>query len=176
MIMGHFSAVPPVAITRVLSTFDRRQLEGFVAVAIDLMDFADGDPDAEHDPLNEGDPAFRPEDRAMANEHPRTDPNADAEPAAWTERVDQSKGIAPELVTWGIGSCEDAEDDDPGGGNVDDEPHDPEEDRCSAGDDWVKSGPVVFCHGAGLHVGSDDDHEPGNQPPETPFVTEGCEG
>lgn len=38
---------PPVAISRVLSRFTREELEGFVAIAIDLMDMADGDPDAE---------------------------------------------------------------------------------------------------------------------------------
>ncbi len=44
-----FPAVPPAAISRVLATFDRAQLEGFIAVAIDLLDLADGDPDLEED-------------------------------------------------------------------------------------------------------------------------------
>lgn len=39
--------VPPAAISRVLSRFDREQLAGFVAVAIDLLDLGDGDPDYE---------------------------------------------------------------------------------------------------------------------------------
>jgi hypothetical protein len=47
--METFAPAPPAAISRVLATFDRHQLEGFIAVAIDLLDFADGDPDAEED-------------------------------------------------------------------------------------------------------------------------------
>lgn len=43
----HFAPVPPAAISRVLSRFDRDQLAGFIAVAIDLLDLADGDPDLE---------------------------------------------------------------------------------------------------------------------------------
>lgn len=51
-------APPPAAITRILSRFDREQLEGFVAVAIDLMDLADGDPDIEDgDAAEEDDPS-----------------------------------------------------------------------------------------------------------------------
>jgi len=38
---------PSAAVSRVLSRFTRAELEGFVAVAIDLMDVADGDPDLE---------------------------------------------------------------------------------------------------------------------------------
>lgn len=41
--------VPPAAVSRVLATFDRDQLAGFIAVAIDLLDFAQGDPDIEED-------------------------------------------------------------------------------------------------------------------------------
>jgi len=39
--------VPPAAVSRVLSRFDRRALEGFISVAIDLLDLADGDADLE---------------------------------------------------------------------------------------------------------------------------------
>lgn len=42
-----FIPAPPAAVTRMLSRFDRRQLAGFITVAIDLLDFADGDPDLE---------------------------------------------------------------------------------------------------------------------------------
>ena len=42
-----FVAAPPAAVSRVLATFDRKQLAGFIAVAIDLLDLADGDPDEE---------------------------------------------------------------------------------------------------------------------------------
>jgi hypothetical protein len=42
-----FTPAPPAAITRILSRFDRDQLAGFIAVAIDLLDAADGDSDIE---------------------------------------------------------------------------------------------------------------------------------
>lgn len=120
--MGQMMPVPPAAISRVLATFNREQLAGFVSVAIDLMDLADGDPDAEHDPLNEGEPAFRPEDLRLANEHPGTDPDHDAETGAWVERVDQSKGIRSDFIPWTLGNTEDAEEDDPQGEVTDDDP------------------------------------------------------
>ncbi len=43
-----FAPVPPAVVSRVLATFDRGQLEGFIAIAIDLLDLADAasDPDA----------------------------------------------------------------------------------------------------------------------------------
>jgi hypothetical protein len=44
-----FNPAPPAAITRVLSRFGRNQLAGFIAVAIDLLDLADRDPDIEED-------------------------------------------------------------------------------------------------------------------------------
>ncbi|ALR19027.1 hypothetical protein ATN00_00545 [Sphingobium baderi] len=37
------------AVARILSRYDRERLEGFVAIAIDLMDLMDGDPDLEDD-------------------------------------------------------------------------------------------------------------------------------
>ena len=45
--MEQFAPAPPAAISRVLATFDRHQLEGFIAVAIDLLDLADGNADLE---------------------------------------------------------------------------------------------------------------------------------
>lgn len=39
--------VPPAAVSRVLASFTRAELEGFVEVAIGLMDLADGNPDLE---------------------------------------------------------------------------------------------------------------------------------
>lgn len=39
--------LPMPAVARILSRFDRRQLEGFIAVAIDIADALDGDPEAE---------------------------------------------------------------------------------------------------------------------------------
>jgi hypothetical protein len=47
--MGALIAIPGAAtpIERILGRFDRAQLEGFIAIAIDLLDLADGDPDVE---------------------------------------------------------------------------------------------------------------------------------
>lgn len=57
--IGFPRQLPPMpAIARILSRFDRAQLEGFIAVAIDLADAMDGDPDLEDDdPAEEDDPA-----------------------------------------------------------------------------------------------------------------------
>ena len=55
----HPSTLPPIpAVTRILAGFDRPKLEGFVEVAIGLLDVRDGDADEEWDPRNEGEPAF----------------------------------------------------------------------------------------------------------------------
>ena len=48
-IRAPFIPIPPAVISRALSRFDREQLSGFIAVAIDLLDFADGDRDLELD-------------------------------------------------------------------------------------------------------------------------------
>lgn len=56
--MEQFQPVPPAAVSRVLATFDRDQLAGFIAVAIDLLDFADGDPDVEPNGDERGDQAW----------------------------------------------------------------------------------------------------------------------
>lgn len=120
--MGAFSNIPPAAITRVLSGFDRATLVGFVTVAIDLMDLADGDPDEESDPFNEGEPAFDAQSRALVDQHPATDPNGDTADGAWIESVDQSKAPPRSLTPWGLGSAEDAEEDDPQGEVTDDDP------------------------------------------------------
>lgn len=44
---------PAPAVMRILSRFDRSQLHGFIAVAIELADAMDGDPDVEDDDPNE---------------------------------------------------------------------------------------------------------------------------
>jgi hypothetical protein len=44
----HSRALPPMpAVARILSQFDRPKLEGFITVAIGLLDVMDGDPEAE---------------------------------------------------------------------------------------------------------------------------------
>lgn len=61
--MEQFQPAPPAAVSRVLATFDRDQLAGFIAVAIDLLDLADGDADAEED----DDPGQCTEDEISTN-------------------------------------------------------------------------------------------------------------
>ena len=44
-----FPATPPMpAVARILARFEREQLAGFIAVALDLIDTLDGDPDLEN--------------------------------------------------------------------------------------------------------------------------------
>lgn len=45
--MGAFATPPPAALSRILSGFDRPTLAGFIEVAIELLDIAEGDPDLE---------------------------------------------------------------------------------------------------------------------------------
>lgn len=101
--MGHFATVPPAAITRILSGFERDELAGFIAVAIDLLDLADGDLDLEEDdPPEEG---------------------GDHLDAAWLERDDQRRiAVGGINSNWFPGISEDAEEDDPQGELTDDEP------------------------------------------------------
>lgn len=40
--------VPPAALLRILSGHSREELAAFITIAIDLLDMADGDPDAEN--------------------------------------------------------------------------------------------------------------------------------
>jgi hypothetical protein len=62
-----------------IPSYPRPVIERLVAKLIEHLDAQDGDPELEGDPLNEGEPAFDAQSRAMANEHPGTDPNCDAE-------------------------------------------------------------------------------------------------
>lgn len=39
--------IPPAAIMFILTRYSRTEIEGFISVAIDLLDFTDGDPDVE---------------------------------------------------------------------------------------------------------------------------------
>ncbi|MBX9859349.1 MAG: hypothetical protein K2Y20_07125 [Sphingomonas sp.] len=63
-----FAPVPQSAVSRLLARFDRAALEGFIEVAIDLLDMADGDADREPDGDEmDGDPRaedeFHPHER-----------------------------------------------------------------------------------------------------------------
>lgn len=94
--------LPPMpAIARILSRFDRAQLEGFISVAIDLADAMDGDENLED--------------------------GGDAEQASWGNAPTQL-GMIAHCMDW---HHDDAEDDDPAGGAIDDEPHDPQGDYDS---------------------------------------------
>jgi len=89
-----FAPPPPAAISRILSAFSREQLEGFIAVALDLLDLADGDPD------------FQQSDGDELDFNAAEDDFCDH--SGW-------KGKA------GCPVADPGEDDDPGGGNVEDE-------------------------------------------------------
>ena len=108
----------------------RRVLEATIERAIDYLNQLDGDPDLEIDPFNEGEPAFDPKSREMVSHFPDCDPDADREGPSWLERIDQDSDPLPNKCAAFVQNAEDAEDDDPaeqddhGGGNIEDEPHD----------------------------------------------------
>lgn len=77
--------VPPAAISRVLGRFSRVELEGFISIAIELLDLADGDPDLEEDDHGGGDVCDEPHD---ANEHFMMTPRYG---------IDQSAGIVNDV-------------------------------------------------------------------------------
>ena len=98
-------------IDRVLSTFDREQLSGFIEVALALLDLADGDPDLEPngDELDgtAGEDDFYPHSNWLAQPGcPISDPDACSASDDDAARSD-SDGRP--------GDPEDGEDDDPGG-------------------------------------------------------------
>lgn len=69
-LIDHPSTMPPMpAVTRILTRFDRPKLEGFVEVAIGLLDVIDGDADEEWDPRNEGEPAYDQRSFAFLNQY-----------------------------------------------------------------------------------------------------------
>lgn len=72
--MNQLPSMPAVA--RILSRFDRQQLSGFIAVAIDLADAMDGDPEAEELPLED---AFVSHNAAFADE------DSDGKDTSWPE-------------------------------------------------------------------------------------------
>ena len=47
--------IPPAPVLAVLSRYKREDIEAFIAIAIDLVDLADGDPDIEEDDHSEED-------------------------------------------------------------------------------------------------------------------------
>lgn len=147
--METFQPAPPAAISRVLATFDRQQLEGFIAVAIDLLDLADGDPDREEDDAEDSF-AFTPLALQMTRRVPG-DITADEDDTAYVEwhtmRGAQKKG--PNLLA---GHEDDEEDDAP---EEDDDPGQCTEDEISSG--GVAYG-VGVLRGPGCTI-SDPDYE-----------------
>lgn len=135
-----FIPAPPAAITRVLATFDRDQLAGFIAVAIDLLDLAGNDLDAE--------PATWPEAaglRSHDNLPEDSEAVGDEHDIAYAEWDTRGRHMLPggEHEPMDRAGHEDDEDADPDT-SVEDGPEgfDPEEDMCLAGDDRVCSGPA----------------------------------
>ena len=121
----HFAPLPTVM--RTLAQFDRAKLEGFITVAIGLLDVLDGDPDTETI-TNVEDEGIDP---LLAEGAGPGCPVADGGDAAWIEwhRMRGSQKDGPNLTGNIFGrSGEDDEDDDPaedddGGGDcTDDEP------------------------------------------------------
>lgn len=104
------------AIARILSRYERGQIESFIAVAIDLLDFTDGDTDLEDNGL-EDDFTPHPGDGAGC-------PIADSD--CCSARDDDPPYFAGDRAP---GDPDDREEDD--------------EDRCPAGDDGVFAGSAL---------------------------------
>ena len=114
-----FPATPPMpAVARILARFEREQLAGFIAVALDLIDTLDGDPDLENATDLEDDFALSPQARGYAD-GPGC-PVADAAENAWVE-WDRMRGAQKSGHNLTFGD-EDAEEDDGDGDCTDDEP------------------------------------------------------
>lgn len=150
--------VPPAAVSRILSRFSREELEGFVAVAIDLMDVADGDPDRENATDLEDDFTLSPVAVAYTDHGPGCSVS-DQDAGAWVEwhtmRGSQKRG--PNILA----GREDDEDSDPA--------EDDDSDRDASGDDWIAGG-NLNCGGmlfAGADKFGDDDDEESQQPANT---------
>ena len=134
-----FPATPPMpAVARILARFEREQLAGFIAVALDLIDTLDGDADLEDNADRE------------AND-------GDEQDVAWIEwntmHGPQKRGHNR------LAGEEDDEDDDP--------PEDDDSDRCLAGEDRIVGGPALYADAMGFSsrpnrycIGMDEDIEP----------------
>lgn len=96
-VIQHPAAIAPMpAVTRILARFDRRQLAGFIEVAIGLLDVMDGDADLEG--------SNWPEDvRAVDREHHHEDiePIGDEGDAAWVEWHSSSRKKARTMLIAG---------------------------------------------------------------------------
>ena len=110
--LERFAPPPPAAISRVLANFDRAALEGFIAVAIDLLDLAEPDPDAEELGLEDSF-MYHPADSAGC---PVADSPGDQAWIEWTTmRGSQKRGPAPSPGHEDAEEDDEAEEDDPSG-------------------------------------------------------------
>ena len=105
-----FAPPPPAAISRILSTFSREHLEGFIAVALDLLDLADGDPDFQQ---------------------------ADGDELDFNAAEDDFCDHSGWKAEAGCPVADPGEDDDPGGGNVEDEGENAESEDCGHVGDYL---------------------------------------
>lgn len=165
------TAATPVQ--RVLQTFNRAQLAGFIEVAIGLLDLADGDPEAEPATWTERDRErdSTPTIDARTDDH---EANGDEEDAAFTEWLSRGrhKLYAGEYETLpahhhSADPHEDAEDDDVREDDDADEDGDPvEDDDASEPLTWPERDrqPDNMGEGLGGWNAAYDGHEPKHQP------------
>lgn len=140
--MGMQFAVPPAAVSRVLASFDRDQLAGFITVALDLLDLADDHEDvADFCPRKDGLPGD------PADAEPDDDGKGDVSWPEWQTRgrhklVDKQTGFhEPMARADGAGiSLEDDEDGDPAEENGD------ERDTLNAEDEGLTDCALEYAH------------------------------
>ena len=104
-----FPATPPMpAVARILARFEREQLAGFIAVALDLIDTLDGDPDFENATDLEDDHTLSPQASGYA-----TGPGCEVSDTGEDDDADTSvedgpRGFDPEEDFGGeeAGECE----------------------------------------------------------------------
>lgn len=96
----HPAAPPPMpAVVRILSRFDRPKLEGFIAVAIGLLDVLDGDPDLEN--ATGAEDAFEDHEERFGYDGPGCDVADPGEDEHDREAVDEREpDHDAEIQTW----------------------------------------------------------------------------
>lgn len=145
-----FARIPPAALMRMLSRFEREQLANFIEVAIGVLDVADGDPDAEiEDNAGETIPVI--DDPELPPTEDDGDPDLEETGAEDSFMAHADNGAACPVS-------------DPGGGSVDDE-GEPDDDAYgdTSWTEWhtrgrLKGDPGVFSTKAGqIHEDAEDD-------------------
>lgn len=124
-------AIPPMpAVARILARFDREQVEGFIAVALDLLDTLDR-------PFDPDEPDFTPRVDGKAGDPEDGEAVGDEGDFAWSEwhhrnATGRQAGVEANPLE-NCGRSEDDEDDDPAG---------------QMDEDGINTGQAVFClHG-----------------------------